>query len=316
MKKVLNFVRGAVAEKELIPVLTHFNIEGGRIQGGNGKITIDAPAPPELADMTITVPAIRFLKAVDACDEEPVMKVTEAGNLTMKRGSFRATLPLTKPEEFPSVERTEGERYAVSGLLPVLTRLRPFIGNDASRKWACAVLFDDEKAFATNNVLLVRSPCNIKQRVVVPVYAIDELLRIGKEPDSVVVGETSIMFEYDDTSWMRAQLFNEDWPDVDALIKGTNEPVPSGLIDAVNKVLPFCPDQKQPVINFGEDGVSTNEGAFSANENIGELPTGIFRAETLLLALSVAERMDLSEYPKPIPFEGNNITGVLAGMVK
>jgi len=316
MKNTLNFVRGAVAEKDLVPVLTHFNIKDGRIQGSNGRIAIDAPAEGAISGMNITVPADKFLKAVDACAGEPALKVTEAGNLVIKKGAFRAVLPLAKQEDFPSMEKIMGKQYSAENILPVLRNLRPFISQDASRVWSCGVLLSGGTATATNNVVLVQSPCAVQERINIPVYAVDELLRINIEPVSMTVGSRAVMFEFPDSAWMTAQLFEENWPDVDSMFVDTDVAIPAGVKEAVERVLPFCPDKKHPVINFNKEGVGTNAGDMSALQAMEGLSEASFRAEPLLLVLNVATHMDFSQYPSPCPFKGDGIKGIIAGVLK
>jgi hypothetical protein len=304
-----------------MPVLTHFHIYGGRVQGGNGRIAIDAPCP-ELAGFDCTVPAERFLKAVDACDGEPKLKLTDAGKLTVSKGKFRATLPLAEHAAFPKVAEVPHTSSFLDGvkwpaLLPLLRKLYPFIGEDASRPWSCGVLLDGGYAWATNNVSLARVPCALGQNFVLPIFAVDELLRIGQEPASVQADKNSIWFYFAEGWWMRCQKLEGAWPDVAAFMPA--EPSDSyapakALAEAVRKVLPFCPDPKHPVIQTGPEGVSTLDGEMSASVGHDGLTAARFRAEPLLAVLEAAAGIDLSTYPKACYWRGDGIDGVIVGM--
>lgn len=321
MRNTLNLVRGAVSTKDLLPVLTHFHIYEGRVQGGNGRIAIDAPCP-ELAGFDCTVPAERFLKAVDACDGEPKLKLTDGGKLTISKGKFRATLPLADHTAFPKVAPPPQITSFLDGiklppLLPTLRRLFPFIGEDASRAWSCGVYLNGGYAWATNNVCLARVPIRQFQNFVLPVFAIDELLRIGQEPVSIEAYENYVIFYFSGNWWMRCQKLEGAWPDVAAFMPA--EPTAHAwpakqLAEAVRKVLPFCPDPKYPVVQTGPDGVGTLEGEMSALVGYDDLPAGRFRAEPLLAALDAAASIDLSTYPKACYWKGEGIDGVLVGM--
>jgi len=317
MLKTLKLVRGAVADKDLVPVLTHFHIHDGRIQGGNGRVTIDAPCP-ELAELNITVPADRFLKAVDGCDGGPNLNVTEAGALMVKKGGFKVRLPLSPQDDFPRIEQEPGEEpIPVKDLLPILQRLRPFIGEDASRPWLCAVAVMDGYAYATNNPVMVRVPAGDLPFMTIPVFAVDELLRMRLEPESVTVTETGLLFHLPGGTWLQCRSLAGEWPDVGEYFEehGNYPMVPSGLKAAVEKILPFCPDLKFPEVHLGPEGISTADGAMSAIVETTDLPESRWHAKNLLLILSEATEIDFSTWPAPCRWSGvGGLQGVAVGL--
>ena len=222
MQKILNFVKGAVSTKDLVPVLTNFHFYDGRVQGGNGRITIDAPL--DLGGVDITVPAVPFLRAVDACDGAPVLNVTPGGKLTMKKGGFKSLLPLSDQDAFPrvDVDLTEGTLWKPElGFIKALRTIRPLIGDDASRPWSCGALFKDGYIYATNNVVMVRIPWAMPDGICIniPRFAVEELIRVGEEPAGFMFTKTSAVFVYgnlaEGTRWIKTQLFESAWPDVD-----------------------------------------------------------------------------------------------------
>ena len=319
MRDALNLVRGAVSTKNLLPVLTHFHLYAGRVQGGNGKVVIDVPCS-ELRNFNCTVPAERFLKAIDACDGNPKFKLTEGGKLTVSRAKFRATLPLADHESFPVVEleRNRTTSYGSDvALLPVLRKLYPFIGEDASRPWSCGILFRGGYAWATNNVCLARVPYTLPE-ILLPVFAVDELLRIAQEPSSVDQGDNWIGFRFEGGWWMRAQKLVNAWPGVEKFIPTAltgNSWDAQQIAEAVRKVIPFCPDPKQPVVETGPQGVSTLQGEMSAVVGQEGLPETRWRAEPLLAALDAATHIDLSTYPGACYWHGEGIDGVVVGLI-
>jgi DNA polymerase III sliding clamp (beta) subunit (PCNA family) len=319
MIKTLNFVKGAVSTKDLVPVLTNFHFYDGRVQGGNGRITIDAPL--DLGGRNITVPAVPFLKAITACDGAPVLNITDAGRLTIKKGSFRSILPLADGLTFP-LQTLDDQATATDKTDELIKKLRiikPFIGDDASRPWSCGCLFADGYIYATNNVVMVRVPWGVPEgvRFNLPSFAVDELLRIGEQPDGFCFerSDTAVTFKYGDR-WLRSQLFDTDWPDVGAFFNDEAlEPVPEGLRQAVEKILPFCPDSKFPLIILNSEGVSTADGTMTASVGDMELPDGRYRAEPLLAVLSHAISIDLTKYPAAVPFLGaGGLQGVMVGV--
>jgi DNA polymerase III sliding clamp (beta) subunit (PCNA family) len=315
MLDTLRFVRGAVATKDLIPVLTHYHISKGRIQGGNSRICIDAPID---MDMDITVPAERFFKAIDSCEKEPTIKLTEGGKLSIKSGSFKATLPLST-DPFPLTQPTGTAYQMGEGFILALNRIRPFITDDATRPWACGALIKKGKIYATNNVILcqIDFPVSFPEEVVIPIYTIDELIRIGKNPTSIKIAENQVTFFYPEDRWLTSNLFNVKWPDLEHYFDFSIEGIPlipTGLYSAVLKIIPFLPNSLVPTVYFKTTGVETGDGNVGATvDNILFEKDSCFNATMIIKVLEIATHLDFSPYPKPCPFSAPGVKGVVVG---
>lgn len=323
MLDALARVRGAVSIKDLVPVLTHFAFRDGTVAGFDGRLYIEARLPKAQGKLNCTVEAIRFLAAVDACQGNPQLTLQD-GKLRVSKGGFTATLPVGKAEDFVPAQPDELTQTRKAPLLPALRRLRPFIGEDASRPWACGILFDGKTAYATNNVVLART--QIRQGmpgrgpVNLPLFAVDELLRIGEEPTAAGRSDHSLTFSYQGGSnWLRTTLFDTTWPKPPASLLDSPQkawPVDKGLAEAVALIQPFCPDPKNPIIRLDGNEVSTLDGVHSAKVtgfNSTALGHCAFRAEPLLAVLAVAEHASWGSFPK-VYWRGPEIDGVIVGV--
>jgi predicted acyl esterase len=116
--------------------------------------------------------------------------------------------------------------------------------------------------------------------------------------------------------WMESLRYTEQWPavedmfdqiDFDSLPKldGTEK-------DAVERLLPFVPDKRMPVINFEGDRISTMEGAMEA-EIETHCGVGSFHATPLLEVLKVATHLNVDAHPRS-PFKGPSVQGIIAGV--
>lgn len=301
MLETLQFVRGAVSDRDLVvPVLTHFCVYGGRIQGANGRIAIDSPCP-ELTFEAV-VPADRFLRAVDACRGEPKLKFNEGGKLTIERKPFRAFLPYQPVSLFPQSKPTAGKKVKMQQpLLKALARARAFMSDDAERPWASTVYFSvkDGIAYAAANTMIASvASAPFKQDVQLPTFCIDELLRINREPDCYVNDDTSMTFFWGD-HWMRTQKIVADWPLKTAQdhlsTKAKMVALPDNLIASVERLIPFCNDRKFPVIYFRKGGLSTAPGEVQAEINGFDLGEGAFHSDNLLPMLKHSNKMCIGE---------------------
>lgn len=312
MKDQLNLVRGAVSKKDMVPVLTAFHIYNGRLQGMNGFIAIDT-ACDDLKDMNITIPAERFIKAVDACKSEPKLTLTKSSLLVKSKG-LKVTIPLMAHDDFPRQEM-EGKRKPCKNLLQILTTLHPFVAEDATRPWACSVLLKDNYAYATNNVSIVRVPFKHSyDSLLLPLYAVNELLRIAIEPASIYVSDSWVGFVLGD-SWLKARQLEGSWPDLSKLFEEEcSQLVPEGLADYIDTLTRFVNKGDFPSIKFEDDKILLQEGG--AEIECKDLPEkGLYRAEPLITCLRVATHIDFSKYPEPVPFKGKDgLQGILVGL--
>lgn len=350
MKEVFNIVRGAVSTKDLIPVLTHFAFNAGTLQGFNGRLAISTPThDTDLVQLNCTVPAIPLLAAIDGIKNdnfraEIIGDKLSITNLTSVAGaSFNAHIPIGKLDEFPlaAPDPIELRVRCETNVLPILRALRPFMGEDASRPWVGSMHFFRGMATVTNNVMLVRTMTThfLLHGAELPVFVIDELLRIGVEPESYVLTGNTITFYYRPLqtadrvdlltaeTFVRCSLFKEGWPDADSIFtpvlegaKYTKIPNTEGntLLDAVEAIAPFCPDASNPLISFDADTVSTVSGDKWAKVSGLRLKAqGTYRVEPLKLMLGVAERADWTKFPR-VPFQGKSeglmLQGILLGI--
>jgi hypothetical protein len=315
----LKLVHGAVGDRTLLDIMTAFHIYDGRLQGMNGRVAIDAECS-ELKGVSATVEANRFLKAIEGCEGEPTL-TQEDGLLCVKHKRFRAKMKLMDSAQYPRQEVEPGKDHKVKDgveLLEALRILRPFVSQDASRPWSMGVLLRDGFAYATNNVILLRVPVGFAvPPTVIPVFAIDELLRIGCAPDAVRLADTSLYFQFA-SFWLRSQLMATPWPDAPALFKDWPKRItklPDGIREALAKIEQFIPDEKYPVIFLGDGGIATMEGDYSAQVEGFKLPKSAFRVEHLKLLFEVASHVEFSIYPGRCPFKGDaKVEGFIVGV--
>lgn len=309
MKSAINFVRGAVAKNEAIPILTHIHVYDGRCQASNGRIVIDAPAP-KLTGFNFTCPVKEFMLAIDNCDGEPDLSAKD-GKLTVKSGKFKASLSML-PEEYPvmSANRAGAADIEIK-ILPVLRLLQPFISTDSNRPWSCGIFFDGNHAYATNNVVMLTTPCDDIGTINLSSACVDELLRIGEEPVAMLPEENSIIFFYDNGAWLKAMTLSTNWPDVSAFIPQSIEgiAITDEIKRDITRVAAFT--DKNDQIHFGSHGISTQNEETIVEDY--DFPESWFKGVHLCNVIRTATEIDFAKYPKPCPFIGENIKGVIIG---
>lgn len=324
MLDILKLVVGAVADKDIVPVLTHVHFYDGRAQGQDGRLAIDMPVDAPF-DGELTVPAEPLYRAIKTAEGQTERWEVKDGKLHLTAGRFKARMAVAQdpyPRLEPLQDATHSADVTAVDLLEALTHVRPFIGEDGSRPWACGVLLDGPAVYATNNVALVRrelSRAVTDRRLVLPVLAVDELLRLGKQgylPQSLHITDYAATFYYGNGGWLRTNLLTQAWPDVGAMLPETVEGDDLDIADiaaAVEQVAPFSPDKKAPIVQFDERGVSTTEGNLEATMETGALPEGKYRSEILRPVLAAATAAQFSAWPSVVPFKGDRLIGIMAG---
>jgi hypothetical protein len=316
--KELKFVQGAVAKKDFIPAMTHFAIEDGAVRAYNGVIGLSAPIN---FGVNCNPKAGPLVNAILHCEDgqPPQLHMTPTGKLSIKSGDFKAFIECVK-EETPHV-MPEGQEIQFDGaaLLHAFETLVDFIGNDASRPWSTGILLRGQSAFATNNVILVEAWLNagFPVTVCIPKVAVNEMLRINEPPTYAQMTDHSMTFHYPDKRWVRTQLLNAEWPDLDSLLNRDSLPV---VIDprvfvGLAKLRPFS-DKMGRV--FIKDGIfsttpDASEGAVYTipDSNIN----GIYQIDMLAKLETLATHIDWAGYPSPCLFFGkDNTRGAIVGM--
>jgi len=205
-----------------------------------------------------------------------------------------------------------------------LLECAPFMGDDASRPWSCGVLLTREGMFATNNLSLVHYtkafPAVSEKGIVIPAQAVKEILGIGKLPKWLQVSGHSLSLFYDAEMWLRTQLVDVPWPSVNSLLDEAHKGAElltanDEVFNAITDILPFTDDMGRVYFNDGFVATTIEESE-GARVELGEWFSevqGVYIGKVFLLMQPIMTTIDLTHWPKPCPFAGNNLRGVIIG---
>jgi DNA polymerase III sliding clamp (beta) subunit (PCNA family) len=315
MLKELKFVMGAVAKKDLIPAMTHFCIEKGRIRSYNGLVALSSPIP---FDIDCIPKAETLYNAIVNCEDTISLYMTPGGKLGVKSGAFRALVPCI--EESTVHVEPDGDIVQLDGevLLKALKVMEPIIGDDAARPWQAGILLKGQSAFATCNVVLVEYWLGVDfgHVVNIPGLAVREMIRINEPPTHAQLTDTSITFHYTDGRWVRTQMLPTNWPDFVPILErpSNQEPIDDQIFEALERLKKFTDkldriyftDGLAHTVTDPEDGVSFRLA--------GSKMKGVYCREMLCLLKGLATTIDFSTWPKACMFQGNRLRGAIIGM--
>lgn len=315
MLTALKFVKGAVAKKDYVPALTHFSIKDGFIRGYNGQIALCSPIP---LDIHATPKASVFIKAIEGCKDVVQISLTAANRLSIKSGKFKAFVPCIDNEAFPDLDLDGEELELTGGFLAAVKALEPFVSEDASKPWSRGILFRGQSAFATNNIILLEYWIGkpFPREMNVPYETIREILRIGEEPESMLVSDNQIVFKYSGQRWLKSGLYSTEWPDVSRILDRAADtgPFPANFFKSIQDLMPFVDNLESIYFLHNELTTTLVEGE-GASVDILDLDVGPrFSGSQLLLLESVATEINFAPFPGPCPFIGERLRGAIVGM--
>ena len=316
MLDALRFVKGAVAKTTYAPELRHFYISGGRVVGYNGRVMLSCPID---IDIDAAPKAIPFTRAIEICKDEVKLKMTKNGRLMISSGRFRSYIECEDLERVPPPDLTIAPHVEVDdSFLTAFKTLEPFIAQDASRPWARGILLKGQSLFATNNIVLLEHwiPQPFPLTLNIPGAAVKELLRIKNRLISVQQTEKHATFHFENGAWMHTNLYAIDWPDIEQILNvdSNQRPITPELLDTVRDIAPFT-DEKLRIVRFAGSKTTTAETEEDGTTIIldEEIPPSVFNVDQLLSVLELASTIDISLYPRPCPFYGQSIRGVIIG---
>lgn len=313
----LKFVRGAIGKKDLVPALTHFKIEGGKIRSFNGTLALCTPI--EL-DIDCVPKAIPFIKAIENCNETVSLALTKAQRLSVKSGNFKAFIDCVDDEVAPHVE-PEGDVFDINGeeMLNALKALAPLIGDDAAKPWTNGILLNGQSAYATCNVILAEYWIGSVFPIVVniPRLAVNELLRINQPPTHAQATANSITFFFEGDKWLRTNLLSHEWPDVGPILDVSAEApmeLTKEFFNALTTIGPFKDDMGRVYFFGGAMKTHQTDGEGAAHD-LEALPNkGCYQLDMLQRLDGIGNTVDFSHYPGRCPFYGDRLRGVIIGM--
>ena len=317
MLKALKFVSAAVARKDFVPALTFFRIAEGRVASFNGALALSAPIDLDIVAMP---KATSFAKAMERLpDSESVtMNLTATGKLTIKSRNARFHVECWGDDHFPRVV-PEGDIHPMpGGILPVLRKLAPFMGIDASRPWAMGILLKNQSAYATNNVVLIEHwlPVVFPTPICIPAEAVKAMLAFGREPVSMQSEPSRITFHFDDGSWLSTALVSTEWPDLSRVLDQPHNAteLPAGFFDAVNRLDAFVEKTNRLHIRGPLVATSEHEGVGAVIELDGLDGKGCHHLSEMSKLEGVATKLDLHGKHAPCLFFGDMLRGAIIGM--
>lgn len=173
----------------------------------------------------------------------------DAGRLSVKAGKFKAFVACMPSAVLQSVGPDPMLGVADNRLRAALAALAPFIAENSPRVVMASAYLRAGTAVATNGHVLLEYWHGIDmppQGFIVPKLFINALCKIDKNITGFGFSDTSLTVYFEDSSWLRTQLYKDRWPDTDAVMARPHRanPLPTGFFEGLNNVFDFIEDNR------------------------------------------------------------------------
>ena len=241
-------------------------------------------------------------------------------HLMIKAGAFSAKVPTVSLHDLAPLVPDAPILRIDDSMLAAFAMLGPLVKDTAQRTLECCICLESEIASATNGYCIVQyrhGHVMPEGKLLLPKAAAKALARVHKPLAYMGCGQGTATFWFDDQSWMRTQLYQEAYPDVNAVFsRATQEwsAIPSKFIEALDAVQPFT-DEDAALVYITEDGVRSHYSTeIGANFAIKDMPAVLDTclASVLLKPFIInAKWMDLTKEPGCY-FAGDNFRAMVA----
>jgi len=308
----LEFI-SVVFEKTGTPQQQHCCFNNGRLTASNNIISAGIRTD---VDLNSRPHIMHLLEAIRNCPTEFAMTQVDAGKLTVKADKFSATIPCL-PEESPGFA-PDAPCAAVSDAIKVgLDVVAPFSKEDAKKVILGSGFLKANTVISTDGAVILEHWHGFNlPSLIIPKACISAVLDIKKPLAKLGFSNTSVTFFFDDDSWIKGQLYNENWPDTDKIlnVKSNPQPLPVGFYKALVSIEPFS---KSGNVYFGENCLQSHrdkgEGAVFDVPGIHFGPC--FNIKQLKRIEQHMQLVDFYSHNYAI-FYGDKTRGVLGGVCK
>jgi hypothetical protein len=332
MLRAVSWLKDALTTKGVVPALSHFMLEPGRMAATDGNVC--AVHPVDYGGPAALLPGAPLQKVLVSVGPDRAMTLTwptSATQAVLKAGKLRctfATMPRDAwPYDYDALLQTLTWHPWTEELMTALRAVEPFIGANAARVWSTCVGFQRGYLIATTNVAIgrykVQHPAVADMDVLLPRWAFDFITSHHEHLTEWAVADHAWFFRWDNGAWVRcagvigefpaaSEIVDKHLPDPESSFEVTPE-----FRDTYHQLTELTPENEH--IKIGHDTMEGGEeGAHVVLDvGIGSVTefTSSWTPKFLTPVVARAKYIDLTAFPKPAGFisEDGLLTGVVLG---
>lgn len=303
----LEAVRGAVADKPIVPILTHVLFAKKYVLAFDSEIGIRHDLPTEFpAEFNIRHET--FLKLVKALSAEDVELVLEGKKIQVRCGSHKSTLTQIE-EKYPEPHFSgdvEAWRDVPAGFKEGLERALMAVSGDAANRALSAVYIKDDFIYGADGKKGVR--CKVPglgaPEMLLGPKAVKEVIKQGN-PKRMAVKGSHVLFDYVNLTLLAALRESAPFPAVmfDKLMSNrkAQHPIPDGFKEAMGRLRLFSKGMDVPKVWLNNTGLMFELTA-EDNQDVASETLGKFPAEFEQKGVNPHLLLDMMDYAEMIDF--------------
>jgi hypothetical protein len=306
----LRFV-GAVTKSEGAPYETHIHLGANWATAFNGTIAAGHPITEDI----YCCPHYKIIEALSKCGEHISFTQLDASKLSIKSDRFKAIIPCIDPTllniaipDPPVCPITDAFKEGLSIVGTLASENGQFI-------YLASILMNGQSLIATNGKVVMEywHGINLPSGISIP-KALVEPLNCKKKLAQFGFSKSSVTFYFEDSSWIRSQLYAEKWPDMSLVLdKPSNAwPVSEAFWKGLDAVAGFT---DTGFVYFDTGMLRSHDNATQgACFEVAGLPKGpAFSAKYLAMIRPYAKKVDWLAKDCCL-FFGPDIRGTIAGV--
>lgn len=321
MKQYLDKIKAALARKDIVSHFAYYRIKDKRLAASDARMTVSTPCPYAGDFM---VPGLALEKIAGNLKDDLTIELSENKRAHFKSGKFKAALPIMI-EGAIDYRQPEGKwRAPPPTFVEALRKVRPFISDNAVHYWSLSTSLREDNMCASTNVSLAQVECLGLEGAgeLLPSWAVDYIIDRDEDLEAMMFGEGYMAFMWADDTWMRAQLIDDRFPDIEKILALRATVTKNTLLvqpewrSAFNTIAEMAPSRIEIFADKLVGIEKEDRFEFEIDSPVPEgSPMSAWNPKYLGPVVEIANTIQLDAWPRPATFRGDGFDGVVAGVV-
>lgn len=310
-----------VSEKLGTPFETHIGLKNKWAIAFNGIVAAGSPIEEEIYCYPHN---LMLIEALSKCEDSYSLTQLDNGRLSIKSGKFKAVVPCLNPALMQ-------EALPDPLIAPITNRFKEAVeavgvlaSENAQHILTASVLMNGASVISTNRVMLLEywHGLDLPANIPLPKQFVAALVKQKKNLTGFGFSNCSATFWFEDGSWLRTQLYNDEWPDVSKILNREANlwSIDANFFKALDAVEKFSADGNV-YFNNGKLNSHPDEGIGASYELSGLPNDVIYPAKQLNIMKPFVKRIDfkaqgIHDSSYCLVFQGDFLRGIISGRQK
>lgn len=310
----MRFVQIAQQEQGA-PYQTHSRFLQNRVLAYDGILAAGIPVAMELPE-GICPNTYQLIHAMERAKDTSAVTF-ENSSVIVKTNKYRAIVPCIPPDVLNIVGPDDWVYPLTDDFRVACQRASVLTREGAQRVVEASIMTRNGSIVGTNGNVLIEAwhGTPTPPGLIIPKSFVDALVKVKKKIVGFGFSDLSFTVGFDDGSFIKTQLYKEEWPSIDLILSYTEtaNPVdlPKDFFEGVKSVSPFSEDNR---VYFGENNIRSHaHNGKGADYTVKGIPDGeAFNIKHLLALEGQIQKIDFTGNERVAVFFGENVRGAIS----